>query len=86
MQTPTRQAVEAAPAKPFADARPAPSEAAESVADDSERSKRKRVPNWKGKPEVLEQINELILELDGIAGSIAGQVKISLAAHTSASE
>ena len=74
VQTPTRQEEAAALQKPFANARPAPSEAAESAADDSERSKRKRSPNWKGKPEVLEQINELIAELDGIAASIAGQV------------
>ena len=50
------------------------SEAGEAAADDTDRGKRKRPPNWRGKPEVLEQVNELISELDGIAGSIANQV------------
>lgn len=50
-------------------------ESSEQEAGDSERQKRKQRPqNWKYKPEVLEQVNELIAELDGIAGSISSQV------------
>ena len=51
------------------------SSAAEHETGTSERQARRQRPaNWKGKQEVLEQVNELILELDGIAGSISIQV------------
>jgi hypothetical protein len=60
--------------RPVVDVRPSASEAGDTQADDSERQKRKRTQNWKGKAEVLEQVNELISELDGIASSIASQV------------
>lgn len=58
------------------ESRPAASEAGDTLADESERHKRKRTQNWKGKAEVVEQVNELISELDGIASSIASQVSL----------
>ena len=57
------------------ESRPPVSEAGDGPADESERHKRKRTQNWKGKPEVLEQVNELIGELDTISSSIASQVR-----------
>lgn len=57
------------------------SEATESVMDEGERARRKRTPNWKGKPEVLEQVNELIAELDGVGSSIANQVRPVPSSH-----
>lgn len=59
-----------------ADSRPPASEAGDVPADETERHKRKRMQNWKGKAEVLEQVNELIAELDTISSSIASQVGI----------
>lgn len=61
-----------------AESRGPTSEAGDALADDSERQRHKKgskPQNWKGKGEVLEQVNELIAELDTIAGSIASQVK-----------
>ena len=50
-------------------------EGTESEIGESERQKRKQRPqNWKGKSEVLEQVNELLEELTNIAGAISAQV------------
>ena len=59
-----------------AEGRPPVSEAGEGQTDEQERHKRKRAQNWKGKAEVLEQVNELISELDTISSSIAAQVSL----------
>lgn len=61
----------------LSESRPPASEAGDGPADESERQrhKRKHTQNWKGKAEVLEQVNELIAELDTISGSIASQVR-----------
>jgi len=75
MQRPAGQKEGGGPSsRQVVDARPPASEAGDTQADESERHRRKRTQNWKGKPEVLEQVNELISELDGIASSIASQV------------
>lgn len=63
---------------PSTPSRPSSETQAETPLEEGERVRRKRTPNWKGKAEVLEQVNELIAELDGIAGSIASQVYILL--------
>jgi len=40
------------------------------------RSRRERAGNWAGKPSVIDQLNELILELRDIEGSIAVHVRL----------
>ena len=42
--------------------------------DDRTRRKKERRDIWQGKPAIIDQVNELIVELDDIAPNIALQV------------
>ena len=55
-------------------AKPPVSEAGTDWGEETERGRKRRTPTWKHKPAVIEQVNELVDELDEIAGNIALQV------------